>query len=140
VGPENIFIFGLTAEEVESLRPSYLPREYYRVDPFLKQAVDLIRDGFFSPEEKDLFKPLIDLLLNDDRYLVLADFADYHRCRMEVDALYRDPAAWTRKAILNVARMGKFSSDRTIMEYNREIWRARPISVIRADDCPPPQL
>jgi starch phosphorylase len=129
VGAENIFIFGLTAEEVVGLQGAYRPQDYYHRDPLLKKAIDLIHEGFFSPEEPGLFHPLIDLLINDDRYLVLADFEAYHRCQMDLDALYRDPEAWTRKAILNVARMGKFSSDRTIFEYNRDIWQAAPLHV-----------
>jgi len=71
----------------------------------------------------------MDLLLNDDRYLVLADFEAYHRAQMEIDALYGDPQAWTRKSILNVARIGKFSSDRTIQEYNRDIWHAEAVPI-----------
>ena len=100
-------------------------------DPILKQTIDLIREGFFCPEDPDLFKPLMDGLLNEDRYLVLADFEAYHQCQMKVDALYRDREAWTAKSILNVARAGKFSSDRTILEYNRDIWKAEQLSVIR---------
>ncbi|MBU2623598.1 MAG: glycogen/starch/alpha-glucan phosphorylase, partial [Proteobacteria bacterium] len=131
VGRENIFIFGLTAEEVSARRQDYNPREYYAKDPLLKRAIDLIREGFFSPEEPDIFHSLVDLLLNDDRYFILADFEAYYNCNREVDALYRDQDAWTQKAILNVARMGKFSSDRTIMEYNRDIWHAEPWPVLK---------
>jgi len=129
VGPENIFIFGLTADEVVNQRSSHRPYEYYQNIPGFKQAVDLIREGFFCPDDRGLFQPLMDLLLNDDRYLVLADFEDYHRAQMEIDALYSDPEAWTRKSILNVARIGKFSSDRTIQEYNRDIWHAEPVPI-----------
>jgi starch phosphorylase len=131
VGPENLFIFGLTAEEVTNLRPSYNPRDYYLGNPALKQAIDLVRNGFFSPEEPDLFHPLIDLLLTEDRYLVLADFEAYHRCQMEVEQLYRDPTRWVKASICNVARIGKFSSDRTILEYNREIWQAAPLTILK---------
>ncbi|MBI5589071.1 MAG: glycogen/starch/alpha-glucan phosphorylase [Deltaproteobacteria bacterium] len=131
VGPENIFIFGLTADEVPVIRPTYNPTDYYMKDPILKQTIDLIREGFFCPEEPDLFKPLMDALLSEDRYLVLADFEAYHQCQMKVDALYRDREAWTTQSILNVARAGKFSSDRTILEYNRDIWKAEKLSVIR---------
>jgi starch phosphorylase len=129
VGAENIFIFGLTAEEVAQQRSSHRPNEYYQNIPGIKQAVDLIREGFFCPEDRSLFQPLMDLLLNDDRYLVLADFEAYHRAQMDIDALYGDPEAWTRKSILNVARIGKFSSDRTIQEYNRDIWHAEPVPI-----------
>jgi starch phosphorylase len=103
VGRENVFIFGLTAEEVANLRPSYNPRDSYLGNPALKQAIDLVRNGFFSPEEPDLFHPLIDLLLTEDRYLVLADFEAYHRCQMEVEQLYRDPTRWIKTSICNVA-------------------------------------
>jgi len=131
VGRENIFIFGLSTEEVSAMRPVYNPLEYYQRDPLLTRATDLIREGFFSPEEPEIFRPLIDMLLNDDRYFVLADFEAYHNCQREVDTLYRDQEEWTKKAILNVARMGKFSSDRTIMEYNRDIWHAEPWPVLK---------
>ena len=130
-GPENIFIFGLTADQVPAIRGSYHPYEYYMKDPLLKQSIDLIQEGFFSPENPDMFKPLIESLLNEDRYLVLADFQAYHECQMKIGELYRDSHAWAVKSILNVARAGKFSSDRTIMEYNRDIWKASPLSVIR---------
>jgi starch phosphorylase len=129
VGEENIFIFGLTAQEVNELRLSYAPEECCRKDPMLKEAVGLIRNGFFSPESPDLFKPLMDELLTRDPYLVFADYEAYHQAQMAVDALYRDPEAWTEKAVLNVARIGKFSSDRTIHEYNRDIWKCRSIKV-----------
>jgi starch phosphorylase len=129
VGPENIFIFGLNAEEVSALRPHYNPREYVHKDPFLQKAIDLIQDGLFNPEERSLFRPLIDLLLNEDRYFVLADFEAYHQCQMLLDQTYRDQEAWTRKAIINVAQIGRFSSDRTILEYNRDIWHAQPLKV-----------
>ena len=131
VGPENIFIFGLTADEVAGIRSAYNPADFYAKDPLLKQTIDLIREGFFSPENPDLFKPLMDGLLSEDRYLVLADFDAYHQCQMQVDELYRDRKEWTAKSILNVARAGKFSSDRTVLEYNRDIWKAEQLSVIR---------
>jgi starch phosphorylase len=131
VGRENIFIFGLTAEEVVSLRSDYRPLDYYHGNPALKQAIDLIRGGFFSPDNPGLFQPLVDLLLNEDRYMVLADFDAYHQAQMQVDALYRETEEWTKKSILNVARIAKFSSDRTILEYNQDIWRAEPVSIER---------
>ncbi|MFO7667443.1 MAG: glycogen/starch/alpha-glucan phosphorylase [Desulfobacterales bacterium] len=131
VGKENIFIFGLTAEEVSARRHAYSPREHYANDPLLARAIDLIREGFFSPEEPDIFHALIDLLLKEDRYFILADFESYYNSNRDVDALYRDQNAWTKKTILNVARMGKFSSDRTIMEYNRDIWNAEPWPVLK---------
>lgn len=129
VGEENIFIFGLTESEIAKMTLEYDPREYYQADPILKEAVDLIQNGFFCPEEPALFQPLTDSLLNRDPYFVLADFAAYHQCLEKTDALYNDPHAWTRKAILNVARMGKFSSDRTVYQYNQEIWKAAPLTI-----------
>ncbi|OQX20876.1 MAG: glycogen phosphorylase [Desulfobacteraceae bacterium IS3] len=133
VGQENIFIFGLTADEVSQLKPSYKPYNYYLKDPLLKRVIDLIRGGFFSPEQPDLFHPLADLLLQTDPYLVFADFEAYHQCQMKADALYRNTEEWTRKAILNVARIGRFSSDRTISEYNAEIWKAEPLCICKEE-------
>ncbi|MEW6079073.1 MAG: glycogen/starch/alpha-glucan phosphorylase [Thermodesulfobacteriota bacterium] len=129
VGQDNIFIFGLTAEEVENMHGSYSPREYYQKDPVLKQAIDLIQHDFFNLEQPGLFQPLVNLLLTEDRYKIMADFESYHLAQMRIDGLYRDQKEWTRKAVLNVARMGRFSSDRTIMEYNRDIWQARPLTI-----------
>ncbi len=131
VGPENIFIFGLSADEVGALRPNYNPGEYAAKNPYLKKALDLIYEGLFNPEEPDLFRPLIGQLLNEDRYLVLADFEAYHQCQLLVDQTYRNPDVWIRKAVLNVAKMGRFSSDRTIKEYNQDIWHAKPLKIHR---------
>lgn len=129
VGSDNIFVFGLKADEVAALRPNYEPRAYYNSNATLQKAVDLIRDGLFNPEDTGLFRPLVDSLLNHDYYLVLADFEDYCRCQGQLDSLYHDQDAWNKKAILNVARMGKFSSDRAIEQYNRAIWRAHTVRV-----------
>ncbi len=129
VGADNIFIFGLTADEVNQLRPTYQPYTYYEKTPLLKRAIDLISDGFFSPEHPALFHPLTQPLLHQDNFLVLADFEHYHRCQDEVGELYSDQEQWVRKAILNVARIGKFSSDRTIAEYNRDIWHAETLQM-----------
>ena len=129
VGDENIFIFGLTAEEVEGMKGSYSPQAYYQKDAVLKQAIDLIQHDFFNHEQPGLFQPLVNMLLTEDKYRILADFESYHQAHMQVDRLYRDQREWTRKAILNVARTGKFSSDRAIMEYNRDIWHADPLTI-----------
>ena len=129
VGDDNIFIFGLTAEEVTHMEGAYSPQPYYQKDAVLKQALDLIKNDFFNPETPGLFHPLADMLLTRDRYKILADFESYHQSQMRIDALYRDQTEWTKKAILNVARIGKFSSDRTIMEYNRDIWHATPLTI-----------
>ncbi|MBU0986170.1 MAG: glycogen/starch/alpha-glucan phosphorylase, partial [Proteobacteria bacterium] len=129
VGSENIFIFGLDAEQVKALKPHYNPREYAQNDPFLQRTLNLIRTGLFNPEEPDLFRSFIDQLLSEDRYMVLADFEAYHQAQLLVDQVYRQQGVWTQKAILNVARMGAFSSDRTILEYNRDIWHVTPLKI-----------
>jgi len=131
VGEDNIFIFGLNSDEVVDLRPHYRPRDYVKEDPYLQKIFDLIYEDFFSPDDPGIFHPLADHLLNEDNYLVLADFSDYCKCQWRVDHAYADPKGWTKKAILNVARMGKFSSDRAVSEYNRDIWRAKPVVITR---------
>ncbi len=129
VGAENFFLFGLTVEQVQALKKrGYQPWEWYRNDRRLKAVLDALSAGVFSPDEPGLFRPIVDSLLNGgDPYLVLADFAAYVACQEEVDRAYRDPERWARMAILNVARTGKFSSDRTIREYAEEIWRIIPV-------------
>jgi len=125
VGAENIFIFGMNAEEVDEVRRTQgrTAADVCRENAEVRRCVATIRDGFFSRGDTALFAPIVDsLLAAADPYLLLLDLEDYLRCQQEVDALYRDQAAWTRKSILNVARMGKFSSDRTIREYARDIW------------------
>jgi starch phosphorylase len=130
VGAENFFLFGLTAPEVAALTArGYHPRDYYRQNPELREAVDLIRSGFFSRGDAEVFRPLVDCLLDVDPFLVLADYQSYVDCQRDVDAAYADPERWTRMSILNAARAGKFSSDRTIREYCREIWHVEPVSV-----------
>jgi len=128
VGEDNIFIFGLTAEEVEQTRKSgYRPKDYYNSNPELKQALDMIRDGYFAPNHPHIFSTLIDsLLTHGDHYRVLADFADYIATQKKVETLYLEPEAWTRKSIINSANMGSFSSDRSIREYCRLIWDIKP--------------
>jgi starch phosphorylase len=129
VGKENIFIFGLTADGVADLKQrGYKAWDYYHNNPELKQVLDMINSGYFSPEEPNLFSPIFDnLTQNNDYYMLLADYADYVLCQKKVEELYRQPEEWTRKAILNVANMGKFSSDRTINEYAQEIWDLKPV-------------
>ena len=132
VGAENFFLFGLTADEVLGWQKrGYRPREIYEKNTDLKDAVDLIASGFFSPEDQGLFKPLVDSLLNEDRYFVFADFAAYAEAQVSVARAYQDPDGWAKKAILNVARAGRFSSDRTIREYARDIWNMKPVRVER---------
>jgi starch phosphorylase len=123
VGEDNFFLFGLTATEIEELRcSSYVPWDVYAADSELKAAIDLINRGFFAPERPDLFKPLMGSLLHHDQYMVLADYRSYVSCQERVSAAYRDARDWTRMSILNVARMGRFSSDRAIEEYCSRIW------------------
>jgi glycogen phosphorylase len=130
VGNDNIFIFGLKADEVVKLkREGYNPRSFYEKSPELKGVLDLISSGFFSPDNPGLFKPLCDSLLNHDEYMLLADFDDYLECQDQVAKVYQDQEKWTKMAILNVARMGKFSSDRTIMEYCDDIWKVEPVKI-----------
>jgi starch phosphorylase len=130
VGPENFFLFGLTVDQVHALKKrGYDPWEWYRNDRRLKAVLDALSGGVFSPGEPGLFRPVVDSLLNGgDTYFVLADFAAYLACQEEVDRAYADKERWTRMAILNVARTGKFSSDRTIREYAEEIWRVVPVA------------
>ncbi|MDE2088508.1 MAG: glycogen/starch/alpha-glucan phosphorylase [Gammaproteobacteria bacterium] len=129
VGEDNIFVFGLEAAQADALlRGGYDPQRHYRSHPELKQALDLIASGHFSPREPERFQPLINSLLHADRYLVLADFADYLACQERVETLYRDAEAWTRKAIINVAGIGEFSSDRAVREYAERVWQARPVA------------
>ncbi len=124
VGLENIFIFGLKSEEVDHYRATgYRPRDFYESDPELRAAIDMIGSGVFSPEQRDLFLPIVSSLLDrGDRFFVMADYRSYVTAQESVGALYRDPEGWTRKSILNVARMGKFSSDRAVREYAEKIW------------------
>jgi starch phosphorylase len=128
VGLDNIFIFGNRTEQVAALRASgYNPRRYYDNNYDLKTAIDRIAEGAFSPEEPSRFHDITRTLLESDYYLLLADYADYLAAQHKVDDLYRRPAEWTRQAILNVAGMGAFSSDRTILEYADEIWNVKPV-------------
>ncbi|MBM4200293.1 MAG: glycogen/starch/alpha-glucan phosphorylase, partial [Gammaproteobacteria bacterium] len=128
VGAENFFLFGLTAEQVQQLKASgYNPMDYYHGDPELKGVIDLINCGLFSHGDTQLFRPLTDHLLNHDNYLLLADYRAYVDCQQQVDHAFRDPAHWARMSILNVARMGKFSSDRAIREYADRIWQIQPL-------------
>jgi starch phosphorylase len=131
VGGDNFFLFGLTVEGVKDLkRRGYDPWEFYRQHRELKAVIDAIASGTFSPGQPRLFQPVIDSLLNGgDPYLCLADFADYVRCQQEVSQAWLDPERWTRMAILNVARMGKFSSDRSIQEYADDIWGVKAVKM-----------
>jgi glycogen phosphorylase len=130
VGVENFFLFGLRAEEIDARKAAgYNPREVYESDEALRGALDLVSSGFFSPSEPALFRPLVDSLLERDDYMVLADFGAYAGCQRGVDQVYRDRDRWTEMSIRNTSRMGKFSSDRTIREYSREIWCVESVGV-----------
>ena len=128
VGHENIFIFCNRAEQVAEMRgKGYRPRDFYESDFDLRYAIDRLAEGAFSPEQPDRYRELVNNLLETDHYQLLADYADYVACQDNVDDLYRRPGAWTRNAILNVAGMGPFSSDRTTREYASEIWGIQPV-------------
>ncbi|XP_037072786.1 glycogen phosphorylase-like [Pollicipes pollicipes] len=127
MGPENIFIFGMDVEEVEALKArGYNAHEYYNKLPELRKCIDMISSGFFSPHDLNQFKDVVDMLMNHDRFLLFADYESYIRCQDEVGKLYMNQDAWAKKAIMNIASSGKFSSDRTIAEYAREIWGVEP--------------
>jgi starch phosphorylase len=130
VGAENFFLFGLTAEQVvERKFAGYDPRPIHVSDPRLSRVIELMWNGSLSPEEPDAFKPIARSLLDGgDQYMLLADFDSYVACQERVAAAYMDQDAWTRMSILNVARMGKFSSDRTVREYMNEIWGLTPLA------------
>ena len=130
VGDENFFSFGLSVEEVrEKWRTGYNPMDYYLGNPELKSSIELIRHGMFSHGDKELFHPLVDNLLSEDPYMVLADYETYMACQETAGSAYLDRARWLRMSILNVARMGKFSSDRSIQEYCDEIWKVKSVEV-----------
>jgi len=128
VGAENFFLFGKTAEEVSRLKSAgYSPSIYLTGE--LKEVIDLVRSGFFSRGDADLFRPLVDGLIWHDPYLVFADFASYSAAQAEVSKTYADADRWARMSIINSARSGKFSSDRTIREYCDDIWKAPAVPV-----------
>jgi starch phosphorylase len=131
VGPDNIFIFGLTVEEVEALHHrGYRPYDYYQADEELRAVVDWVGSNYFTPDEPGVLQPLQRSFIDGgDPYLCLADFRGYCDAQARADAAYRDQAKWNRMAILNTARCGKFSSDRTIHEYAREIWKLPQVAV-----------
>jgi starch phosphorylase len=132
VGHENFFLFGLTASDVERIRAEgYHPRSIYESNAELRETLDSIRDGAFSNGDRELFRLLVDSLIHHDTYMLLADYQAYVDCQQRVQDAYRERAAWTRMSILNCARVGRFSSDRSIREYCRDIWHVSPLT--RAD-------
>ena len=140
VGAEHFFLFGLTVEEVErTWRDGYRPGERYEADPELREAVDALVSGDFTRGDRGLLRPLVHGLLTKDPFLVLADYRAFVDAQGEVEAAWRDPERWTRDSILNTARMGRFSSDRSIRDYAREIWKAAPapVPVVEGEERPP---
>jgi starch phosphorylase len=130
VGAENIFIFGLLADEVVKLKSSgYNPKKYYESNPMLKRIVDMISSDYFNKSEPAIFKPIVDKLIGDDYYCLMADYQSYIDAQDEVSRQYMNAEDWTKKAILNVARVGKFSSDRSIKEYAINIWNVEPVKI-----------
>jgi starch phosphorylase len=130
VGAENFFLFGLSTQEVYNLKAQgYQPQDYYQQNPQLQEAISLIADGFFSSGDQDLFRPLVDNLLYQDPYFLLADYQAYVDCQQQVNQAYQDQPNWTRMSILNTARCGKFSSDRAITEYCRDIWQVEAVPI-----------
>ncbi|MGZ8804950.1 MAG: glycogen/starch/alpha-glucan phosphorylase, partial [Microbacterium sp.] len=127
VGDDNFFLFGMSEPEVEALwARGYKPAEFYQADDSLRRALDLIASGAFSGGHRSTFEPIVSNLLYDDRFMVLADYSSYIAEQAEVDAAYADQDAWTRSAILNVARCGFFSSDRSMRDYIERIWHTPP--------------
>jgi glycogen phosphorylase len=129
VGHENFFLFGLTAPDVIRLKTNgYRPRDVYDSNAELRETLDLIAGGFFSNGDRERYQPLVESLLNRDDYMLLADYQAYVDCQQRVSDAYRDQVNWTRMSILNTARVGRFSSDRSISEYCRDIWNAKPLT------------
>ena len=129
VGDANMFLFGLRTEDVARLRPTYVSRDYYRKDPEIKLALDMIRENVFSLLDPGLFEPILRSLLDyNDYYMLLADLKDYCRAQDLVDRTYRDAKKWNRMSLVNIARSGRFSSDRAVMEYAKDIWHVEPVT------------
>ena len=130
VGEANIFIFGLLADEIVKLKErGYNPRQYYESNQSLKRVIDMIKSNYFCKNEKGIFQSLIDGLLKEDDYCLLADYQSYIDRQDEVSKVYRDIDKWTEISIYNVSRVGKFSSDRSVKEYAEKIWKVKPAPV-----------
>lgn len=130
VGAENLFLFGMTVEDVQwRLAQGYRPYDRYESDQELRAAIDAVTSAAFSNGDRDLFKPIVDNLLGSDPYMLLADYRSYVEGQEEVGRVWRDAERWTRWSILNVARMGRFSSDRSVRAYCRGIWHVGPVPV-----------
>jgi starch phosphorylase len=131
VGPENFFLFGLTAEEIAAMKAEgYNPGKVAEENIDIRESIGLLESGIFSHGDRNLFKPLVSSLLDRDEYMVLADFASYMDCQGRISEACMDRDGWTRMSILNVARIGKFSSDRAVNEYCEDIWKIRPVKII----------
>ncbi|MCA9667343.1 MAG: glycogen/starch/alpha-glucan phosphorylase [Myxococcales bacterium] len=131
VGDDNIIIFGKTVEEVEELRHNgYNPRDYYYADQNIREVIDLLSGEFFNLDEPGVFGPIVDTLMNGDFYLVLADFEGYRKAHLEADAIYSDRRRWGQITLMNIAKVGTFSSDRTISDYVRDIWKVERFPVL----------
>ncbi|MGC2510217.1 MAG: glycogen/starch/alpha-glucan phosphorylase [Acidobacteriaceae bacterium] len=130
VGAENFFLFGMTAAEVQQKKyDGYNPRAIYESNPELKNVLDALAGGEFSHGDRSLFEPLVHSLLDGDEYMLLADYQSYIDCQDRASAAYQDQEAWTKMSILNVARIGKFSSDRSIRDYCADIWKTWPVKI-----------
>lgn len=127
VGENNIFIFGHTAKQIMELRQHYSPHQYYEEDPDLAKVLDMIKAGYFNPEQPELYQGLVESLLQHDQYFLLADYAMYIETQKRVEQAYLEPKQWLHMSIRNIANMGKFSSDRTIMQYARQVWQVQAI-------------
>jgi starch phosphorylase len=128
VGPENFFLFGLTAPEVDRTKAAgYRPSSHYESNAELREVFDLLDHGFLANGDREVFRPLIESLLTRDDYMLLADYQSYIDCQQRVSEAYRDQNSWTRMSILNTARSGRFSSDRSIRDYCRDIWKVSPL-------------
>jgi starch phosphorylase len=133
VGADHFFLFGMTAPEVAELRARYRPSDVLAADPELARVVESIRKGLFSPGDRTLFEPLVRTLVDRDPFFVLADFRAYVECQRKVARAWKDPDGWSRTAILNVAAMGRFSSDRSIRDYARDVWQVAPVEVLHPE-------
>jgi starch phosphorylase len=132
VGAENFFLFGLTADEVEQARMGYDPRGIIERDQDLCRVMGLLESGFFNPDEPGIFDPIIESIKSPaDPWMTAADFGSYVKAQQEVSEAYQDRDRWIRMSILNTASSGKFSSDRTIEDYNREIWKLHPVKPVQ---------
>jgi glycogen phosphorylase len=133
VGADQFFLFGLTAPEVNELRGRYRPSDVLAADPELSQLVESIREGRFSSGDRTIFEPLVRVLVERDPFFVLADFRAYVECQRRVARAWKDHDGWSKTAVLNVAAMGPFSSDRSIRDYARDVWQVAPVEVLHPE-------